>query len=351
MRWWRPAVIACAALLALAPLPPALVERWYSTGAYPPLQHALTAASNLVPFSLFDVLIVLTIGGLVVALVADVGARRTLGWLPLILRTPFRLLTAGALLALAFFACWGLNYRREPVRDRLAFDGGRVSPRRARDLALTAVDRVNALYPAAHAAPAEAFEPPALEPAFAEAEKELGVRHLAVPARPKRTLLDWYFRKAGVDGMTDPYFLETLVVTGLFPFERPFIVAHEWGHLAGFADESEANFIGWLACIHGSDAEQYSGWLYLYSELAGGLRRADRIEVSARLADGARADLRAVSQRVLGQRNQTVSNAGWRVYDQYLKANHVDAGTASYAQVVQLVLGSEFDAEWRPKLR
>ena len=35
-----------------------------------------------------------------------------------------------------------------------------------------------------------------------------------------------------------------------------------------------------------------------------------------------------------------LSQASWRVYDAYLKANRVEAGTASYAQVVQLILGS-----------
>ena len=351
MRWWRPAAIACAALLAIAPLPPALVERWYSTGAYPLIQHVLTSTSNAVPFSLFDVLIIVACGWLAVRFVLDVRSRRRLGWLRLIVRTPFRLLTASALFALAFFACWGLNYRREPVRDRLTFDDARVSSRRARELALTSVERVNALYPAAHAARAAAFDAPTLEPAFAEAERELGLRRPAAPARPKGTLLDWYFRKAGVDGMTDPYFLETLVVSGLFPFERPFIVAHEWGHLAGFADESEANFVGWLACVHGSEAQQYSGWLYLYSELAGSLRRADMIPVIARLGDGPRADLRAVSQRIYGERNERVSNAGWRVYDRYLKANGVDSGTANYGEVVKLILGTTFDASWKPALR
>ena len=92
-------------------------------------------------------------------------------------------------------------------------------------------------------------------------------------SRPKATLLDFYFRRAGVAGMTDPYFLETLVERNLIPFERPFVVAHEWSHLAGFADESEANFVGWLTCLRGSNADQYSGWLFLYDELAGAVGR------------------------------------------------------------------------------
>jgi hypothetical protein len=35
-----------------------------------------------------------------------------------------------------------------------------------------------------------------------------------------------------------------------------------------------------------------------------------------------------------------VSRAGWRVYDSYLKANRVEAGTASYDEIVRLVLGA-----------
>jgi hypothetical protein len=35
----------------------------------------------------------------------------------------------------------------------------------------------------------------------------------------------------------------------LLPFEKPFVAAHEWAHLAGYADESEASFVGWLTCV------------------------------------------------------------------------------------------------------
>ena len=50
-------------------------------------------------------------------------------------------------------------------------------------------------------------------------------------------------------------------------------VAHEWAHLAGYADEGEANFVGWLVCIDAGDAARYSGWLFLYSEVLSGLDR------------------------------------------------------------------------------
>lgn len=351
MRWWRAGAIAAAATLAIVPLPAAVVERWYTDGIYPRVQSLVTAGSNRVPFALFDALIGAAVIWFVWRLLADVAARKTYGWIAVAGRSALRLVTAAAVFYLAFLACWGMNYRRVALPDKLAFERGRVSVRRAHDLALTAVARVNALYGDAHARDAEPLDTGALARSFGEAERELAVRHPARPARPKRTLFDRYFRLAAVDGMTDPYFLETFIVSDLFRFEQPFVVAHEWGHLAGFADESEANFVGWLACVHGAPDEQYSGWLFLYSEIVGRLSRADRVEVSARLGDGPRRDLRAVADRVAQQVSRPVSSAGWRVYDGYLKANRVEAGTASYSDVVKLVLGTEFDAEWKPRLR
>jgi hypothetical protein len=38
--------------------------------------------------------------------------------------------------------------------------------------------------------------------------------------------------------MTDPSSPRHSVQRELLPFERPFVIAHEWSHLAGFADES-----------------------------------------------------------------------------------------------------------------
>jgi hypothetical protein len=151
--------------------------------------------------------------------------------------------------------------------------------------------------------------------------------------------------------MTDPYFLETFVASDLLPFERPFVVAHEWSHLAGFADEGDANFVAWLTCLRGTPAHQYSGWLSLYSEIAGGLDRTTAAEVSAKLADGPRDDLRAIRERLLQHINPQVSAAGWRVYDQYLKANKVEAGAASYADIVRLILGTKFTGDWQPQLK
>jgi Protein of unknown function (DUF3810) len=342
-RVWRAGVVLLAVAAALAPTSPRAVERIYSTGIYPVMQRVWTSASNLVPFALIDVLIAFVAGLWIVMLAVDLSRGRS-GWARAAAAAVARTLVAAAALYLAFLIVWGLNYRRVPLAEKLQFQSGDVSPDSARALAAVAVDRVNALYDRAH----RGGDLTRLADAFARTERDLGATRLAEPGRPKTTLLDVYFRRAAVDGMTDPYFLETLVAGDLVDVERPFVVAHEWSHLAGYADEGDANFVGWLTCLHGSEADQYSGWLFLYGEILGSVRAADRADLARRLAEGPRADRRAIADRLRRNVNPRVSRAGWRVYDRYLKANRIEAGAASYAGVVRLALGVRFGPDWTP---
>ena len=348
---WRVALALAAVGLALVPLPPALIERAYSTEFYPRLQSLVTSVSNRVPFALFDALILGTLLAWLLATGVDVAGRR--GWARVALKIVRRTVVWTAALYLVFLFAWGLNYRRVRLADKLQFDTRAISPDATRALAITTVSNLNALHGRAHEMgwPAlDGIDGP-LRSAFDRTQRDLGARTLATAGRPKLTLLDRYFRRAGVAGMTDPYFLETLVDGGLLPFERPFVVAHEWGHLAGFADEAEANFLGWLTSVRGSIPDQYSGWLFLYEELTRAVRAPDRAELASRLGPGPRADLGAIVDRWRQQVSPTVSAAGWRVYDRYLKANRVEAGAGSYAEVVRLVLGTEFGPDWTPLLR
>jgi hypothetical protein len=336
---FRAALVASAAAAAVVPLPPAAVDRFYTAGVYATLQPLLTSISNLAPFALFDMLVGTTLVAWLLAAVRDVSRApsRPRG----ALRLAWRTLAWGAALYLVFLALWGLNYRRPRLRDALTYDVSAVTADAVAGAGRLAVSRLNMLYNRARTAgwPAADEVDANLADAFARAVRDAGIRRDVVPARPKRTLLDWYFRRAGVEGMTDPYFLETLVAGSVLPFERAFVVAHEWSHLAGIADEGEANFAAWLTCVRGSPSAEYSGWLFLYGELARAVRAGDRGALAAALAAGPRADLRASRDRDAREVNTRVSDAGWRVYDSYLRANRVQAGAASYDEVVRLVLG------------
>jgi len=232
----------------------------------------------------------------------------------------WRAIVWSAALYLVFLFTWGLNYRRVRLVDALALDPARITALAVKDASLVTAGRLNALHDRGHAGggtDAQAIDQP-LAAALEQALADTGRPQAVVPGRAKRTIFDWYFRRAAVDGMTDPFFLEILVSSDLLPFERPFVTAHEWSHLAGVAEEGEANFVGWLACLRASPAAQYSGWLFMFSELARVSSGTDRAATRAALAAGPRGDLQAIRDRVTRHVSPRLSAAGWRVYDSYL---------------------------------
>jgi Protein of unknown function (DUF3810) len=343
-RGWRgyalPAIAIAAALL---PLPEAFVERWYSQAFYPKIQWSLTPVTNVVPIALLD----LAAGGLILLAISRAGRGLRKGPSKLAVR---RLVVSVVVFAagayLAFLCLWGLNYRRVPLEQKLDFDRTRITRDAAFALGKEAVARVNEM----HARLNAGGDASRLGAAFEDAQGLLGQQWTAAVGRPKRSLLTYYFRWAAIDGMTDPFFLEIIVNPDVLPFERPFVVAHEWSHLAGYADESEANFVAWLTCIRGDSLARYSGWLAIYGHLSAALPGDDRRALFAALEPGPRNDLAAIAARY--QRSAPiVRHAAREVYDSYLKANRVTEGIASYDAVVNLAVGTSFGGNWTPRLR
>jgi hypothetical protein len=327
-----------AAAAAVAPLPSNAVERWYASGLYPRLQRLLTTLSNLAPFSLFDALCLAAVVAFALLLYRSIHTR---GWARGLARTGREALVASAAIYLVFLLTWGLNYRRVPLSEKLAFDAARTSPEAVDQLALRTIDGLNRFYAGAHQTPVDLT---ALGQAFQSAQAALRGPRI-VPGRPKETLLGGYFHNAAIAGMTDPFLLETLVAPDLLDVEKPFVIAHEWGHLAGYADEAEANFIAWLTCMRGDEGAQYSAWL----GLLGHARSRDR-RVFGRLTLGPRIDIFAMSARYDGT-PRLLRFAAREGYDKYLKANRVAKGIESYDAVVQLIVGTTFDPAGNPVLR
>ena len=345
--------IVVALVLASAAIPASWVEFWYSTSAYPRIERTLTPFSNLVPFAILDVLLLIVVPTVVIRLV--VSAReswrarnvRPLG------RTVFHLLAATAALYIAFLTLWGFNYRRVRMADRLVLDRAAPTSEQVLELGLNAVSEMNRLYAAAHerlVAGSEWRDAP-LRNAFADVQHVLASGPPVEPGRLKRSMLGPYFRWAGVDGMVNPFGLEVIANPDLLAFERPFVAAHEWSHLAGYADEAEANFVGWLTCVRASPAHQYSAWFFLYWQIAGEVNAEERGRLNMALADGPRRDVNAVITRLRRGQIPALQRASWQVYDKYLKANRVEAGVRSYGEVVTLVLRARFAPEWVPVRR
>jgi Protein of unknown function (DUF3810) len=333
------AIVGTALVAAMAPMRAEWIERLFSNGVYALIQPRLTRLSNLSPVALFDMSIVGLAILMLVWLARACMSLRTRGW-------PFaaRSVTLVAALYLIFLSVWGLNYRREPLRRTLEFHQERVTRDALRDLAARAVSELNLIHPMlSQAWPAWSDLPPRLGAAVDATRAAIGPRWRVELGSPKRSLLNPYFRRTAIDGMIGPFFLEVLVNQDVLPFERPFIAAHEWAHLAGRADEGEANFVGWMTCMHGPLWARYSGWISLYGTIVTGLSRDDRQAIGGMLEAGPRQDLVALSERVTRQSSPLARRASSAAYDRFLKANRLREGVTSYGLVVTLLLGTTID--------
>jgi Protein of unknown function (DUF3810) len=333
-----------AAAVALAPVPPRIVEEFYSHDFYPWLQWGLTAVSNQVPIAVLDILIVVAAVVAVVRGLQLAALARERGGLSALWQGLRRLIRAAAVLVLVFFLAWGCQYRRMPIETTL--DPVPTPP--TEQALMLAVGDANALgasvrqrLPAGESLSYQAAADALRDPMNA-ALAELHLAPLARPGRPKFSLLlTPYFTWAGINGMIDPLALESIVHPDLVPVERPFVLAHEWAHLAGEADEAEASAVGWLACMKGGPPLAYSASLYLIMEAGGALPPQARARAYAKLDAGIRRDMELIAARLQLEKPQ-VQRAAFRVYDQYLKANRVEDGTRSYGRALTLILSPTF---------
>lgn len=302
---------------------------------YPTVQPRLSGLSAHLPFAVLDLVVVGCVGA--VAFTAAWARRCRRPWMGAAL-----LLLGGGVAWLGFQALWGWHYQHPTLEQRLVGDpaaGAATLAARAPAVAAYAVARLNALDGVAHATawPDAATLEQSLGPALQSAIAEVGVPWTPRLPAPKRSVFDGYFRRTGIDGVTNPFGLEVVLHARLLPVERTTVLAHEWAHLAGLADESDASFVAWMAGVRAGGQLEYAAWLAVLPHLVGALPGDARATVVAALAEGPRADLRAIARRG-DDRWPALQSVAWRVYDRFLKANRVTEGIARYDAVTRLLL-------------
>jgi hypothetical protein len=352
----KAAPIIAAVLLMLFQLPSAWVERFYANGFYPRLQSIFTPLTNLLPFAVYDALILGLIFGVpiwwVMRIVRAGKGRRWRALAHLFINT----LVFSALAFLLFQILWGFNYSRLPIAQKVAYDDGRITKDAAIQLAHLCIEQANMEVETVHqnGFPTDIQWLGRLQPSYNILLAELGRTSSFTLARPKATLFDKYLESSGIGGFINPFGHETIVARGFHSLDRAFTLAHEWGHLAGFATESEASFVGLLALLRSEDpACRYAGWLALYSHIP--LRRiltdADEATRQAlpKFSPPVEADLQAMAEEESKRQvNEQISAAQWQMYKEFLKANNA---TPNYGELISLVMGTEFKAHWSPALR
>jgi hypothetical protein len=330
---------------------PALIESLYSRGLYPQLSGLLACLVAWVPFSVAEASLLVLAAYAAYRLVDALRRRgqrlRALGTLAL------DAAAAGSAAYFAFVVLWGLNYGRVSFADNAGLD---VSPAAVAELeAVSAalVDEANllreglpedyrgrlALPDGRHGALSR------VAAGYAALSEDLPFTAVGcVRARP--ALLSELLSHLGIAGIFVPLTAEPHVNTTVPPGHLPFFAAHEVAHLAGFAREDEANYLGYLACRRHPDRDyRYSGTLGASIYALGALSRVAP-EAARRLAaarsPGVQRDVEAIRewwQRYEGRMSRTSR----RVNDAYLKSQGQREGVASYGRMVDLLIAERRD--------
>jgi Protein of unknown function (DUF3810) len=334
-----PAALAGVVFLILKTASPETIERVYSRGLYPVIARIIGWWSDLVPFSVAEVLFVALVAAILflavrgtVRLVRRRSTVRSAAWFVA------RLVVIGAPVAyMLFVGLWGANYGRRPIEEKIGFSRERITPERFHQSLLRL-----AMWTDGNREASAGHDPRDLP----TTEVILIVRDLdgvSIPyARREKTLiLNDFFRICGIHGITSPFTHETHYRSDLFPFEIPFVAAHERAHLAGYASEAEASFVAYQACVRSSSAmARYSGHLSMLRLFLGAASSEARTLVGERISEGVREDLRAIAKRNR-EESSPLREISTRLNDAYLKANRVAAGVGDYGRVVKLVLGAD----------
>lgn len=339
--------VAAAAIVALVPLPPEWIERFYSNGAYPAIDRAVRALTGPVPFTVGDLLLAVALLWLAVYWVSELRSPRGGSLRSRVVRVLSRTVAALALVFLWFEVSWAFNYGRVPLERKIPVHAERTVPARVDAFADHAADELNRLAPLAHREHPtdDAFEAE-LFPRFSAVIARLGDRSIFPPPRIKPTLFQPLMAATGTNGFTDPWTHEVNVDASAYWFERPAIYAHEWGHISGFADETEANLISVLTCTTTPDPLiEYSGWMLLWFNLG------KEVHVKHHLSALARADVKGILARYHEQVNPGLEKAQRVAYDRYLKGNGMKSGVTSYRLFVRWLVGADFDSSGLPVVR
>ena len=169
---------------------------------------------------------------------------------------------------------------------------------------------------------------------------------LSVPRQwqhPKRLLFNGLYSSVGVMGFVGPFFCETQLNNELLPDQFHFVYVHEYSHLLGVSSEDEANFWAYTVCTRSEEPVlKYSGYYgilpYVIANAFRVLPEADYRQFVSSINPEIIADYNAQREYWNSRYSKSLGRLQSAVYDAFLKGNKVSSGTASYLEVIDMII-------------
>ena len=329
---------------------PDFVEKWYSLGFYPLFVNWLRLLTGWAPFSIGDFLYIGFGVRLLVFLTKGITKiyknKITLNLIIYFLGNMIRFFCWVYILFKLF---WGMNYSRLGIEQQLGIQKYPYTKEEITALSKLLINKTNVLR--------RSFTDSILPNYSIERLKTVSLKsyHLVNFFHPflnyktisvKESFFTPIADYVGFTGYYNPFTGEAQIRTDVPNLLTPFITCHEMAHQLGYASESEANFVGYLAASNSKDPYfKYAVYLdllgyalsqqyILYARDSSFEAFKEIVQYNKNNIDSlVKKDRKEIRQFFMTRKNM-ISPVSADLYDQYLKLNKQLAGINSYDEVL-----------------
>ena len=328
---------------------PEFVEEYYSNGLYVFISKILRILLGWIPFSFGDVIYLILILFLLFKLYKN--RKSVFSWKSWKLEWKSNFLGILKVVSIFYFffnILWGLNYHRIPLYEKMNLDKEYT----AEELIVFTkkmIVKVNEIHSQIEQnASLKIVNPYDIETIYGKTQKgydQLGNQYASFTYKNpsiKKSLVSLPLTYMGFGGYLNPFTNEAQVNYKIPKYNFPTTVCHEMAHQIGYASESEANFVGYLASINNDDIYfQYSGYAYALKYCLGNIERFEEgksKELFPLIHPGVLKNYQ--ESKDFWETHQTPIDTFFHYfYDNFLKANQQKDGMEGYSKFVGLMMG------------
>lgn len=336
----------------------------YSNNVYPYIAKVLGVIFSIVPFSVFELLIVVAIStllfciGRLIYLLIKYHAKPTRFYFWYHLKKYLLNLVCIVLVCLCVYSLTcGINYYRIPFSTSANFKLKAHSKDDLKALCAILVDDANKYSKLITKDENNIFSLEGLDTTkiAAVSMEELSVKYPCLSdyyPKAKPILFSPVMSYQNICGIYSPFTVEANYNNEMTDIEKPFTICHELSHLSGFMREDEANFIAYLGCMESDNPEfKYSGTvmalIYVSNQLYANCNSKEYNEIMGKLDEQIFRDLNHQSEfwRKYEEKRQkftiadkTIADISSDINNSYLQSNGQTDGVKSYDRITDLLL-------------
>lgn len=347
----RPAFLLLVAIsLYILSFFPQAIENWYSTGIYKGISNTMRMLTRWVPFSIGDIIYILFIISILVALIRVIIHVTKNGFDKVsVITCCLKLFSRILWIYIVFKLLWGLNYDRLGIAYQLKLSKKGYNTEEVIQLTNRLIDSLNACR---ERMPNTVLPEPPIDSIFRMAsigyarawDQYVFLNYTNRSLKPSlfTPVADWF----GFTGYYNPFTGEGQVRTDMPRMLLPFVASHEIAHQIGYASESEANMVGYLAALATNDNYfRYSAYndlfsyaqreeLYLLATAKDSVMFQQVIKSNRERLDTLVKKDRKEIREFFNQRRSSIAPTMNGLYDQYLRLNNQEKGLESYDEVI-----------------